>query len=139
MFASMYLFLKGMFTSDYEFFCLIPYLGTYVRLAMFLEFLISTLFGQKIKKCFFTGFFLSFTDFFLSFTGFFLSFTGFFLTLTGFFLAFTGFFLRLPVSFYRLPVSFWPNNIEIENSKNMASLTYVPTYGIKQKENQNLK
>ena len=30
---------------------------------------------------------------------------------------------------------FWPNNVEIENSKNMASLTYVPRYGIKQKKN----
>ena len=118
--------IKG--TSDVEFFfCLIPYLGTYLRLAMFLEFSISTLFGQKkMKKCSFTGFFLSLTGFFLSFTGFFLSFTGFFLTFTGFFLSFTGLFLHLLVSFYRLPVSFWPNNVEIENSKNMESLTYVP-------------
>ena len=59
---------------------------------MFLEFSISTLFGPKMKKCSFTGFFLLFIGFFLAFADFFLAFTGFFL-------AFTGFFLRLPVSF----------------------------------------
>ena len=45
---------------------------------------------------------------------------------------------KKPVNVKKKPVNehffiFWPNNVEIENTKNMASLTYVPRYGIKQK------
>ena len=54
------------------------------------------------------------------------------------------YFKMIPVYFKMIPESihffiFWPNKVEIENSKNMASLTYVPRYGIKQKKFQNLK